>query len=147
VHVRSRALDECDAIADPEYEMTNESAGETPPSREEELARKAAKLVKQGRPQLERFIARTRPQAEKAGKQAAQYVREHESEIKDAALKLAQTRLPGPLGMAAGALANGMSSQPGAKAGACPNCAAQNPPAANFCNECGTKLTTENPST
>ena len=130
-------------MADPECDMTGESPdqpGAEPPTREEEIARKAAKLVKQGRPQLERLIARNRPQAEKAGQQAARYVREHETEIKDAAMKLARTRLPGPLGMAMGALASGMSSDEKPRAAPCPTCATLNPPAANFCNQCGARL-------
>jgi len=127
--------------------MTDENAEQTPPpTREQEIARKAAKLLKQGRPQLERLIARTRPQAELAGKQALQYVREHEDEIRAAGLKLAQTRLPGPIGMAMGALANNATPEKAPAAGVCPQCATENAAAAKFCNECGAPLAPQSES-
>ena len=123
--------------------MTNDGSGSTssqPPTREEELARKAAKLVKASKPQLKSLMAVAKPRPEEASKHAARYVREHENEIKDAALKLARTRLPGPIGMAVGALANGMPSETPQSAGACPKCATKNPPPAKFCSECGSSL-------
>jgi hypothetical protein len=130
-------------MVDPERSMSEESESQRPPeqpTREQEIARRAARLVKTSKPQLKRLIAYTRPRAENAGREAAKYVREHETEIKDAALKLARTRLPGPLGMAVGAIANSAASDKGREPQACPNCKTANAPAARFCSECGTKL-------
>ena len=129
--------------------MTDETTAQTPSgaSREEEIARKAAHLVKSGKPQLKKLIAFTRPRAELAGRQAMQYAREHENEIKDAALKLAQTRISGPLGMVVGQIASGMASgetKPGLAP--CPNCATPNPSAAKFCGECGSRIADANPT-
>ena len=124
--------------------MTQEHPDQPPPpslpTREQEVARTAARLVKASKPKLKRLIAYTRPRAENAGREAARYVREHETEIKDAALKLAQTRLRGPLGMAVGALANGASSEKTTSERLCPSCSTPNTQAAKFCHECGTRL-------
>lgn len=138
-------LDECAAILDPEETMTNEHAAQpdaAPPTREEEIARKAAQFVKSTKPQLKKFIESARPQAENAGREAARYVREHETEIKDAALKLAQARL-GPLGMVVGSIANGVSNEKGPAIASCSGCGTSNPRAANFCNECGQRLSAQ----
>ena len=116
------------------------------PTREQEIARKAADLVKAGRPKFKRLIALTRPRAERAGRNAARYVREHESEIKDAAAKLAQARLRGPLGMVVGSLANSTSTDKSRPVTACPRCATANPPVAKFCQECGLRLEPETTS-
>jgi hypothetical protein len=120
--------------------VSDESVNPKPLTREEEFARKAARLVKKSKPQLKRAIEATRPRAEAAGREAARYAREHEAEIKAAALKLAQARL-GPLGAIAGTLANGPAN-PAATTSAtvCVVCGTENPPASNFCNECGNRL-------
>jgi hypothetical protein len=117
------------------------------PTREEEIARQAARMLKKSGPQLRRLVAFTRPRAEVAGKQAAQYVREHPDQLRDAALKLARARLGGPLGMVVGTIADGVSAgmKPDAPAASpaaaeCPSCATVNAPAAKFCSECGSAL-------
>jgi hypothetical protein len=135
-----------------DVEMRDEPVTPPPLTREEEFARKAALFVKRSKPQLKRAIEQARPRAEAAGREAARLVRENEDEIRAAALKLAQARL-GPLGMVAGALANGTaapSNADGTPANpalvapkpvvSCANCGTENPSAANFCNECGARL-------
>lgn len=122
---------------------TDNEARPATPTREQELARKAADVVKAGKPQFKRLMAFTRPRAEKAGREAARYVREHESEIKGAAAKLAQARLRGPLGMAVGALAGSASASGSQAVATCPRCATANPPLAKFCHECGLRLAPE----
>jgi hypothetical protein len=122
--------------------VTEEPVNPKPLSREEELARKAARFVKKSKPQLKRAIENARPRAEAAGREAIRLARENEDEIRAAALKLAQARL-GPLGMVAGALANnaGSPSKPAAPAvRVCETCSTENAAAANFCNECGNRL-------
>ena len=120
--------------------MNEEPASPQPLTKEEQIARKAARLVKASKPRLKRAIELTRPRAEAAGREAARLVREHETEIKDAALKLAQARL-GPLGAIAGTLANGPASPSTTPAAtACPVCGTENPVGSNYCNECGNRL-------
>ncbi len=119
-----------------------EPSAKLPASKEEELGRKAAELVKASKPQFRRLMAFTRPRAETAGKQAARYVREHESEIKQAAVKLARARVTGPLGMLADTLVNAATSEAGSKPRslACGGCGTSNALSAKFCSECGAKL-------
>lgn len=111
-------------------------------SREEELARKAAQLLKASKPQLRRLMDVTRPRAQQMGQEAARYVREHETELKDAATRVALSRLTGPLGMAANALAQQLqpAQQQALTTSICPSCSTANHPSAKFCNECGGKL-------
>lgn len=117
----------------------NEVAKSGPASREEELARKAAALVKAGKPQVRRLMALARPRARDAGEKVAQYVREHETELKRAAGMLARSRLHGPLGL----LADTLTSTPSPAATTCSACATENPAAAKFCSECGARLAPE----
>jgi hypothetical protein len=119
--------------------VNEEQANPKPLTREEELARKAARFVKRSKPQIRRAIESARPRAEAAGREAARLVHEHETEIKDAALKLAQARL-GPLGAIAGTLANGTTTPATPSVAACAACGTENPASANFCSECGNRL-------
>src|SRR5687767_1909258 len=107
-----------------------------PASREEELARRAAKLVKATKPQFKRLVAFTQRRAQVAGKEAIRYVREHESEIKRTAAKFARSRLRGPLGLIADSLANGSQVETNQLAAKCLACGTPNPLRAKFCNEC-----------
>jgi hypothetical protein len=119
--------------------MDEEQAAPRPLTREEEIARKAARLVKASKPQLKRAVELGRPRAEAAGHEAARYVREHESEIKDAALRLARARL-GPLGAVVEALTGNAANRPSPSPVGCLGCGTENPPSANFCSECGQRL-------
>jgi hypothetical protein len=106
----------------------------------EQLGRRAARLVKALRPRLQRLAEEARPRVEKAGRGAAEYAREHEDELRGAALRLARARMP-LLGPALDALASQTGRQPDAPpAQACQACAHLNPPAARFCNNCGSRL-------
>ncbi|HEX5140360.1 MAG TPA: zinc ribbon domain-containing protein [Dehalococcoidia bacterium] len=107
-----------------------------------ELGRRAGRLLKQSRPRIKRLVEANRPKVEQAGKQAYKLAQEHEDELRAMALKGLRLRA-GPL---AGAF-DALTSQPGSRAAsepvdrACPACSADNPPAAKFCNQCGTQLT------
>ena len=114
-----------------------------PPTREEELARKAAKLVKAGKPQFKRLVAFTRPRAETAGRQAAQYVRDHEPELKQAAARLVRARIRGPLGMVVDQFTQAQKSPQPAS---CFGCGTVYQPGAKFCGECGTRLIPDSPA-
>jgi hypothetical protein len=119
--------------------MDEEQVDPRPLTREEAIARKAARLVKASKPQLKRAMDLGRPRAEAAGHEAARYVREHEAEIKDAALKLARARL-GPLGAMVEALAGNTTNPASPPLVGCLGCGTENPPSANFCSECGQRL-------
>jgi hypothetical protein len=117
--------------------------------RAEELGRKAARLLRRGkprvekalneaRPQIERTVDKARPQAEKAARDAWRYAQEHEDEIKRAAMKGARMRIRGPFGFLIDAL---QSNRPPAPApAACPSCGGAYAPNARFCSECGVQL-------
>jgi zinc ribbon protein len=106
------------------------------------FGRKAGRLVKAARPGLERLAARTRPGVEKAGRDAVQYAREHEDELKQAAMRLARARVTGPLGLVVDAVSRASGQANAAPAAfLCPHCDAPNPAAARFCNQCGAPVT------
>jgi hypothetical protein len=111
--------------------------------RAEELARKAARLFRRGRPTIEKAVADNRPRVEKAVKGAWQYTQEHEDEIKRTALKAARMKVRGPFGFVFDAVSNGLRDEAPAQAPvrACPACNAANTPNARFCAQCGVRLT------
>lgn len=115
----------------------------------EELGRRAARLLRRGkprvekalseaRPQVEEAVNKARPQAERAAKDAWRYAQDHEDEIKRAAVKGARMRVRGPFGFLIDALQS--NSQPEPPQAACPACGARPQPNARFCTECGTQL-------
>ena len=105
------------------------------------LGRKAARFVKAARPGFERLVAQAKPGIEKAGRDALQYAREHEDELKSHAVRLARTRVTGPLGLVVDAVAHQAQKREEAPpALACAHCQNVNPPAARFCNQCGQPL-------
>jgi len=106
----------------------------------DEVSRRATTLAQNAGPKVEYVLARAKPRARDAGRQAVRYAREHEAELKQAASILARYSLRGPLGIAVGAMASNASRQPDVE---CPSCKAQNPPIARFCNECGKPLTAD----
>jgi hypothetical protein len=112
----------------------------------EELGRRAARLLRRGkpraeqamkdaRPRLEHAINQAKPQAEKAWR----YAQAHEDDIKRAALKGARMRIRGPFGFLIDALQT--NSRPAPQPAACPACGAAYHPNARFCSECGARVT------
>lgn len=109
------------------------------------IGRKAGRLFKRSGPELKRLVEENRPKVEKAGRDAFNYAREHEEEIRAVAMKGVRMRA-GPLGMVVDALAR--QDQPGpadesSGPPACPSCNAINAPVAKFCDQCGTRLRAE----
>ena len=97
--------------------------------------------MKAARPGLERLAARARPGLEKAGHDAIQYARDHEDELKHAALRLARARVAGPLGLMVDAVSRAQDSPRATPVSLiCPHCDAANPTAARFCNQCGSRI-------
>jgi hypothetical protein len=118
----------------------------------EEIGRRAAKLwraarpateqlAQQAKPQVEKLTQQAKPLVEKLGRQALGFAQEHEQELKGAAVKLATTRLTGPLAIMVDAMGN-QPVRPAAKeiAVECRHCGAANPTVARFCNQCGEVL-------
>ena len=116
--------------------MTQDKASK-PEDRGAAIGRKAGRLFKRSGPELKRLIEEHRPKVEKAGRDAFQYAKKHEDEIRGLALKGVRMRA-GPLGMMVDALAP-QPAAPDSNA-ACPSCNATNAPVAKFCSQCGTKL-------
>jgi hypothetical protein len=116
----------------------------SPKAGEDELVVKAARFLKRARPKLNRFIVFARPRAEAAGQEALRYVREHEGELKQNAVKLARYRLHGPLGLVVDALIRdpAPADGPGTR---CSQCGSVSVAGARFCTQCGSRLTTEEP--
>ncbi len=117
--------------------------------RAEELGRRAARLLRRGRPQVEQAlndarpqiesaVSKARPQAEKAAKDVWRYAQNHEDEIKRAAVRGAPMRLRGPFGFLIDALQSNAGSAP--EPVACPACNAVSSPGARFCSECGAPI-------
>jgi hypothetical protein len=110
--------------------------------RAEELARKAARLLRRSRPAVEKALAEARPRAEKAAGDAWRYAQEHEDEIKRTALRAARMRVRGPFGFVFDAVRSGLreedASPPGTRL--CEACGAGNTPNARFCSQCGASL-------
>jgi len=113
--------------------------------RQDELVVKGAGILRNARPKLNRLIVIARPRAHAAGQEALRYVRKHEGEIKQTAAKLARVRLRGPLGLVVDALIHDSSPAEQRRGTKCPHCGMMNMPVAKFCNECGIRLTSENP--
>ena len=113
--------------------------------RAEELGRKAARLLRRGRPAVEKAVTDARPRVEKAAKDAWRYTQEHEDEIKRTALKAARMRVRGPFGFVFDAVSNGLRGEPrtAAEARACAACNAANAVSARFCSQCGARMGSE----
>ncbi len=126
-------------------EDPRETPEEAPKSKaKDELAARAAELYKEAKPKVDEMVTRAKPRVEEAGREAARYVREHEGEIKKAASTVARMRLPLPFRLFFDAM---RPEEPEAEPSAeikCASCAHINPPAANFCNQCGSGLTATN---
>jgi zinc-ribbon domain len=113
-----------------------------------EIGRKAARLLRRGKPRvekaikdagpkIERAVEQAKPHAEKAAKDAWRYAQDHEDDIKRTALRGARMRVPG-LGLAIDAM---QSNEPQTKdQTTCPACGTAFKPHARFCTECGAQL-------
>ena len=118
--------------------MTQDKIPE-PKDRGAAIGRKAGRLFKRSGPELKRLVEEHRPKVEKAGRDAFQYAKEHEDEIRGLAMKGVRMRA-GPLGMMVDSLAP-QPPRPDPNADPiCPTCKATNAPVAKFCSQCGTKL-------
>lgn len=104
------------------------------------LGRGAARLFRAAKPRVERAIAEAGPKATQAGKQAIDYAREHEDEIKATTSRLLRSRVSGPLGLVVDAFAQ--QSRPALPPSeiVCPRCQAHTPLPGNFCTQCGVAL-------
>ena len=105
----------------------------------EEVGRKTAGWLKAAGPKLGQFVEQNRPRVEKAGREAVDYVKAHEGELKQTAARLARARFRGPLGL----VVDGLSSPPqtkGANDVTCEACSFSNPAGSRYCNQCGTAL-------
>jgi len=112
----------------------------TPPA--DELARIGSRLVASARKQAVRRAEQARPGVEKAAREAFQYAREHEDEIKVAVAKVLRTRAPIPLRLAIDVVAR-RSEQRLAETkapGRCGACGQQGSASARFCTNCGAAL-------
>ena len=112
--------------------------------RGEAIGRKAGRLFKRSGPELKRLVEEHRPKVEKAGRDAFQYAKEHEEEIRGLALKGVRMRA-GPLGMMVDALAPQPPATDQNAEPVCPSCKTKNTPVAKFCSQCGTKLAGTSP--
>jgi hypothetical protein len=110
----------------------------------EEIVVRTAAFLKDARPKVDRLIVFARPRAEAAGQQALRYVREHETEIKQAAAVAARGRLRWPFGILADALMP-RSPRQAPPASVCPTCDTANAASARFCNQCGSRLVPDSP--
>jgi hypothetical protein len=106
----------------------------------EKLGRKAGELVKALKPGIRRAFVEARPLLEKTGRQASQFAREHDAEIKQSATKVIRARVRGPLGVLVDAV-TGRYGEPADGSRQCPSCRSINPKGAKFCNQCGSSLT------
>jgi hypothetical protein len=110
-----------------------------PEDRGAAIGRKAGRLFKRSGPELKRLVKEHRPKVEKAGRDAFQYAKEHEEEIRGLAMKGVRMRA-GPLGMMVDALVPQPPSPEPSDEPVCPTCQAANTHVAKFCSQCGTKL-------
>ena len=117
----------------------------------EELGRKAARLLRRGKPQVERAINEARPgiesavnqakpQAEKAARGAWRYAQNHEDEIKRAAVRGARMRIRGPFGFFIDALQSNSQPESESEQLTCTACGTVSDPTARFCSECGSQI-------
>jgi len=120
----------------------------------EELGRRAARLLRRGkprvekaindaRPRVERAVNEAKPQAERAAKGVLRYAQNHEDEIKRAAVKGARMRVRGPFGFLIDALQS--NSTTAESHATCANCGTASQPSARFCTECGAQLSQAEP--
>ena len=102
----------------------------------------AARLLRRGRPAVEKAVAQSRPRLEKAAQDAWRYAQEHEDEIKRHALRAARLKVRGPFGFVIDAVSSGFRDEPdiAGTTRECPGCSVSNPPSARFCSSCGTAL-------
>ena len=124
-----------------------------PDERAVKLGRKAARLLRRGRPSLEKAvkdarprvekaIADAKPRVEKAAQGAMRYAQEHEDEIKRTALKAARLKVRGPFGFVVDAVVNGMREEAAPpRTQPCKACGTENAPVARFCSQCGANMT------
>jgi hypothetical protein len=116
-----------------------------------ELGRRAGRLLRRGRPRLERAVKEARPrieeaaekakpQVERAARDSWRFAQEHEDEIKRAALRGARLKFRGPFGFVIDALASGLQAGEQQTAPRCPACGAPHGREARFCNQCGAGL-------
>ncbi len=98
------------------------------------------RLVEEAGPAAKRVVNEAGPRATRAGKQALEFARDHEDEIRAVSSLLVRARVTGPLGFVAGAIA-GHGRDAGARRDApCPRCHALTPTPARFCTQCGQAL-------
>lgn len=148
----------------PEQQTAGESPQSMAASAEERLRRAADearraveaaqphvnRAVERAKPQVERAVERAKPQVERATKQARDYAREHDTELKRAAVYLARFAVPRPLKLAFDMLVPAQQSRPQAPAEApaaevvaaiqCHSCSWLNPEEARYCNQCGVRI-------
>ncbi len=105
----------------------------------EVLGRKAGRLLKAVKPGLRRAFADAKPLLEKTGREATNYAREHDAEIKQSAAKIVRARLGGPYGFLVDAVTGRADDQVHTFRN-CPNCSSANPQNAKFCNQCGSSI-------
>ena len=114
----------------------------------EELGRRAARLFRRGKPQVEKALQDARPQiedavnkarphAEKAARDAWRYTQDHQDDIKRAAVRGARMRVRGPFGFLFDAIQSGASQPKQEEAQKCASCGAPYAANARFCSECG----------
>ena len=106
----------------------------------EELGRRAARLLRRGKPQIEQAVNKARPQAEKAARDAWRYAQDHEDEIKRAAVRGARMRVRGPFGFLIDAIQSGASAPKQDEEPRCGSCGAPHSDNARFCSECGASV-------
>jgi hypothetical protein len=119
----------------------------------EELGRRAARLLRRGKPQVEKALKdagpqieqavnKARPQAEKAAKDAWRYAQDHEDEIKRAAVRGARMRVRGPFGFLIDAIQSGANApkQDEAEEPRCASCGTAHAANARFCSACGASV-------
>ena len=83
------------------------------------------------------------PKLQKAARDAVEYAREHEDELRQVAARLAKSRLPAVLRPAVQAMVDSAAApKRAATAPATVNCACghENPAGARFCNQCAGRL-------
>lgn len=98
------------------------------------------RAAKKARPRVAKLAKDAAPRLKEAAGRAVDFAGEHDQEIKQAATKLARSRLTGPAGLIIDAL---VSQQPAATTAVdnkCPHCGAPTTLAAKFCGECGKPL-------
>lgn len=109
------------------------------PDRAEQIGRKLGRMVKAARPQAQRIAEDMKPKLQKAGEKTIAFARDHEPEIRQTAAMVVRSRMPLPLGFVTDAIAP-KPTQPTPTQQRCSGCETINPVNANFCNNCGARL-------